>query len=622
MTDELLEHFLIEGRELTAQAGEDLNVLMRTPDDRARLDSCFRAIHTLKGSVGLFDLPAMARLLHAAEDQLAALRQGASIATDTLVTLVEVVDQVDRWLNDLERAGGLPEDAATVSEKLTARLVGKTGGDVVVEPGVAIRYVPRADAYFAGDDPVAIMAAVPGLRTLDVSLRDAPGPLADYDPFQCNLVFQASSSAPLHEIEAALRWVKDQIELSPLAEVEQRAEEGGANAGMSTRTIRVETARIDRLADITNDLLIAKNGMSSLLSQVDALQGGRTVSQALRAQQARIDRLVTDLHGAVARARLTPLTPLFGRFPRLVRETARALGKAVDFTCIGGEVEIDKDIVDGLFEPLLHVLRNALDHGIEAPHVRRDAGKAETGVLSLVARPEGDRVVLEVRDDGAGVDPVRIRDLAKARGLIDETTAEMIDDRQALDLIFLPGFSTARTVSEISGRGVGMDAVRAAITAAGGRVEFESVAGKGSVVRLTLPISMVVTGLLIVACGGERYGLRLNDVRETVRLDADRIVPVRDREAFQLRDQVTPLIALNDLVGLPKSSVDQAIRRVVVAQVAGELIGFSVDTIIGRMEVAVRPMSGLLANLPGVAGSALLEDGEVLMVLDLAELVS
>ena len=297
MTDELLEHFLIEGRELTAQAGEDLEVLMRAPDDRARLDSCFRAIHTLKGSVGLFDLPAMARLLHASEDQLAAHRQGAAIATETLVALVEAVDQIDRWLGDLERGSGLPEDAARMGERLTARLAETKGVSEAVEHGAAIRYVPRSDAYFAGDDPIAIMAAVPGLRTLKVSLRQAPGSLADYDPFQCNLVLEATSAAPRHEVEAALRWVKDQVALSPLAETEHRAGEGDENEGTATRTIRVATGHIDRLANITSDLLVAKNGMSSLLNQVDALEGGRAVSQALRAQLARLDRLVTEQPG-------------------------------------------------------------------------------------------------------------------------------------------------------------------------------------------------------------------------------------------------------------------------------------------------------------------------------------
>lgn len=619
MTDELLDQFLIEGRELTAQAGEDLAALARAPGDRARLDRCFRAVHTLKGSVGLFELPAMGRLLHVAEDQLDTLRRGGGEGAFDI--LLEAVDQVDRWLDDLERTGALPADASEQSARLVARLSPSGEADQPKGGGVTIRYVPRADAYFAGDDPVAIIAGVPGLSDLRLSSREPFGDLAGYDPFTCNLVIEATSTAGRPEVEAALRWVKDQVELSAaVAAVAEPTDHGEAEA--AGRTIRVEAARVDRLADITSDLVIAKNGLADLAAQVEQLADGRAVAQALRAQQARIDRLVGDLHGTVSKVRLTPLAPLFGRFPRLVRETARALGKSVAFEVEGGDIEVDKAVVDGLFEPLLHVLRNALDHGVEAPDVRRAAGKPETGVLRLTARIVGEQAVIEVADDGAGVDPGRIRDLAVARGVIDEASARALDDRAALELIFLPGFSTASVVSEVSGRGVGMDAVRSAMVRLGGRVEVDSVVGRGSTVRFLLPISMVLTKVLVVGCGAERYGLTLDGVVETVRVPADRVVPVRSGEAFQLRDQVVPLVRLGAVVGVPGQGDPDAARRVVVARVGEEQVGFAVDAIVGRMDAAVRPMSGLLAGARGVVGSTLLADGAVLMVLDLPELIA
>lgn len=622
MTDDLLGYFLVEGRELTTQAGEDLEALSRTPNDRARLDSCFRAIHTLKGSVGLFDLPAMARLLHAAEDQLSAQRSGAAITTEALTALVEVADQIDRWLDSLERDGALPGNATQISQALIARLTGEEAGGEVDKSPVVIRYVPRSDAYFVGDDPIAIIANVPSLETLAVSLRDQPHRLDDYDPFQCNLLIQATSSASIRDVEAALRWVQDQVELSYAIDERDEAVESGEIEVAAGRTIRVETSRVDRLANLASDLLVAKNGYSSLLAQVDMLEGGQALGPALRTQQARLDRLVGDLHGAVSKVRLTPLAPLFGRLPRLVRETAHSLGKSIDFTCLGGDVEVDKDIVDGLFDPLLHVLRNAMDHGVEGEDIRRALGKPEKGVVRLVARTDGDKVVLEVIDDGAGVDPATVRRMAIARGLIDEATAESLDDGEAMDLIFLPGLSTARQVSEISGRGVGMDAVRAAVSSLGGRVEFESALGAGSTVRLVLPISMMLARVLIVACGDERYGLALTDVRETARVAPEQIVPVRDGEAFQLRDQVMPLVSLRSLVGLEPVADRGAPRRVVVAEMDGEPVGLSVDAIIGRVDVSVRPLSGLLARAPGVAGSAILDDGAVLIILDMAELIA
>jgi two-component system chemotaxis sensor kinase CheA len=629
VNEDLLAEFLSEGRELTLQAGQDLTVLTRRPDDRAALDRCFRAIHTLKGSAGLFDLPPMSRLLHAAEDLMGAIRVGALAGGGVFPVLVDTIDQVDRWLDELTRAGVLATGAEATERGLTTRLNAVLGRQLETEPaprsinapiseggGVTIRYTPRPDCYFSGDDPIAIIAAVPGITALAIAPREPFGDLSGYDPFACNLVIKAVSSAARPAIEAALRLVVDQVELS-----DPKAPADGDEVSTS-RTIRVEAARVDRLADLTDELVIAKGGLAGLAGRADGLADGHALAQALRAQQARIDRLVADLHGTVSRIRLTPLAPLFGRFPRLAREIARSLGKAVTLDIEGGDIEVDKAVVDGLHEPLLHVLRNALDHGVEAPEARRAAGKSAESLVRLSSRTLGEQVVIEIVDDGAGMDPDRIRDLAVARGLISQADAdaEALDARAALDLIFLPGFSTAATVSDLSGRGVGMDAVRSAIARLGGRVEIASTKGQGSTVRFMLPISMVLTKVMVVACGEERYGLALDGVVETARVTPDRITAVRAGEAFILRDQVVPLVRLGDLVGAPKVKESSALR-VIVARVGEELVGFAVDAIVDRLDAAVRPMAGLLAGARGVVGSTLLADGAVLMVLDLQELV-
>lgn len=623
MNQDLLVEFLSEGRELTLQAGRDLTTLTRAPGDRAALDRCFRAIHTLKGSAGLFDLAPMSRLLHAAEDLMDVVRAGELSGGGIFPMVIDVVDQVDRWMDDLERSKVLPTGAEATSRELSARLdalLGKAPTSSETLPmdaaaakgGVAIRYAPRADCYFRGDDPMAVIAAVPGVGGLTISPREPFGDLGRYDPFTCNLLIEANSSADRPLVEAALRLVADQVELSDtVAETEH-----GETVG---RTIRVEAERIDRLADITDELVIAKGGLGDLASRVERMAEGRVLAQALRAQQARIDRLVADLHGTVGKIRLTPLAPLFGRFQRPVREIARSLAKAVTFETAGEEIEVDKAIVDGLHEPLLHVLRNALDHGAEAESVRVAAGKPPQATVRLSARITGEHVVIAVSDDGAGIDPARIRKLAVARGLITDASAETMDDRAALDLIFAPGFSTAAKVSDLSGRGVGMDAVRSAIARLSGRVDVKSDLGQGATIRFILPISMVLTKVMVVLCGDERYGLALDGVVETTRVTPDRIVPVRAGQAFVLRDQVVPLVRLGDLVAAKRS--EQEVARVVVARVGGELVGFAVDAIVDRLDAAVRPMTGLLAGARGVLGSTLLADGAVLMVLDLQELI-
>lgn len=629
MSDELMAQFLVEGRELVGTASRDLATLARAPSDGAALDGCFRAIHTLKGSTGLFDIEPMGLMLHAAEDLLAAIRAGRSASPDDFAALLEAVDQADRWLDALERDGTLPADAAQAAREAIARF---GGGPVPVSApavaswnppvefarlsGTAIRYVPRADAYFAGDDPVAILSAVPGVTALRIAPREPWGPLDSYDPFACNLLIEAVSSADPPAIEAALRLVADQVQLTRLTPAEPG---GGTERAATRRMLRVDTERVDRLASLADELMMAKSGLAELAAEAERL-GGHAIGQSLRARQARLDRLVGDLHATVGRVRLVPLSTLFGRFPRLVRDLARALGKSVALEMEGGEVEVDKAVVDGLFDPLLHVLRNALDHGVEAPPTRRAAGKPEEGVIRLAARPDGDRVIIEVADDGAGIDPARIRDLAVDRGLMARAAADALDDAAAVDLIFTPGFSGAASVSEVSGRGVGMDVARAAAAALGGRIEIAGTAGNGTSVRFHLPIAMLLTKVMIVACGTERYGLALDGVVETARVASEHIHAVRDGRAFLLRDRPVPLVALGSLVGDGARQARSA-ERVVVAQAGGELVGFAVDAIVDRMDAVVRPMTGLLANAPGVMGTTLLADGTVLMVLDPGELL-
>ncbi|MBR0641430.1 chemotaxis protein CheA [Plastoroseomonas hellenica] len=640
MSQELMIQFLVEGRELVAEASRDLAMLIATPDDVAALDGCFRAIHTLKGSTGLFDLHPMGTMLHAAEELLAAIRAGRPGHAEDFARVLDAVDQVDRWLDALEGDGALPADADAAGRAIQARIRDAAPALDQAEAqlpavadwqlsaaftglsGTAIRYTPRVDCYFAGDDPVAIVAAMPQLIALSIAPRDAWGELEHYDPFACNLVIEAVSAAPRGEIEAAFRLVADQVELAELT----AAEPGAPAGGMTTRrTLRVDAARIDHLGMLADELVTAKNGLVDLAVAAEALSGGHTLGQALRGRQAQLDRLVGDLHAAVGKVRLAPLAPLFARFPRLARETARALGKSVRLELEGQEIEVDKTVVDGLFDPLLHVLRNALDHGVEPAERRRAAGKPEAGLIRLTARAAGDQVVIEVADDGAGIDPARIRNLAVARGVLARDAADALDDREAVDLIFVPGFSTAATVNAVSGRGVGMDVVRAAAARLGGKVTLSGEPGRGTTVRFVLPMSMVMTKLMVVTCGGERYGLALDSVVETARVAANRLVAMRSSQAFQFRDQVVPLVILRELVGAGSQGARAPrgdAERVVIARVSGELVGFAVDAIVGRMDAALRPLDGLLSGAPGLAGSTLMPDGSVLLVLDLAELLS
>jgi len=639
MMDELLDQFLIEGPELAQRAGQDLVALERAPDDAALIDSVFRAIHTLKGSVGLFDLAPMGRVLHLTEDVLDAVRKSRLRATGDLIdVLLSVVDRIETWLEDLGRQGELNADAGLEAERLVARLTDFAGGadedratakaaaDVdwvqslrLRHPEArgrltAVRYRPDVQAFFRGDDPLAIARAVPDLRALEVSAGPADG-AADYDPFLCRMHFELLSGADADRVTDAFRLVKDQADI--VQSIDRETVESAPAAASSEKTgavptsLRVDGRQVDALAGQVDQLVIAKN---ALLGLADT-DGERTRVQAM------IDRLTTDLHHGVMRLRMTPLSPVLRRLERQARQLATELGKSVDIEVRGHAVEADKGVVDGLYEPLLHLVRNALDHGIEDAAQRLAAGKSERAALFVRARVEGDEVEVSVRDNGRGMDPIRLREVARARGLGDRIDLEGLSDEAALELIFAPGFSTASSVSAVSGRGVGMDAVREAIKGMGGRITIDSQPGLGSDLTLRLPLTVVMTRVLIVEARGERFGLLLSEVQETLRIRTEEIINVRLGSAIVVRDTVLPYVRLADLLspGVP-TAPDNALTVLIVEGAQGRL-ALGVDGVQARLDVVLKPLAGLLGAVRGAAGTTLLGDGKLLLVLDVKALV-
>ncbi|WP_200841107.1 chemotaxis protein CheA, partial [Geminicoccus flavidas] len=376
----------------------------------------------------------------------------------------------------------------------------------------------------------------------------------------------------------------------------------------------------DALAELIGELVVAKNGLADLAAQLGAGLDSRAAAQLLASRHAAIDRLVGRLHRAVIGVRLVPMTPLLRRFPRLVRKTAASLGKEVELSVEGDEVEVDKSVLDGLFEPLTHLLRNALDHGVEPAEQRRRAGKPACASLRLAARQAGDHVVIEVADDGRGIDPATIRRVAAERQVMGSEALHALRDDAVLDLVFRPGFSTASAVTDVSGRGVGMDAVRTAIGRLGGKVALASRPGLGTTVRLTLPVNLVLAKVLLVSCAGETYGVPMDSVVETARIAQDRLLPVRAGRVFVLRDQAVPLLQLADLLQVRAALERQEDQPVLVIRTGPDLVGIGVDGFLGHTGVLLRPMTGLLSAMPGVLGTTILGDGRVMMVLDLAEL--
>jgi two-component system chemotaxis sensor kinase CheA len=644
--DDLLAQFVIEAAELTQQAAEDLLALEREPGDRARLDSAFRAIHTLKGSVGLFDLAPMQSALHAAEDVLGlAKKEDAELDPSRIDPMFAVVEWVDRCVRDLEQTGSLGAKAQEESAELVRALGSKTPSSASASPpsltsgpvppwaaslfeahptgqgvdAVAFRYAPTPQCFFNGDDPVTMLAAVPQIVFARILTRDEwPAP-TEMDPFRSNLIFEAISTAKRADIEAVFRLIPDQIAIVQARLAAQPAPPPEP-VEPSARTIRVDLARIDDIVTLVGEVLAAKNGMSALVAEAQALAGGLPLSRNIATAQQDLTRLINRLQRATTDVRMVPLGDTLRRLPRLAREISGQTGKPLQLDVSGSEIEADKSIVDGLYEPLLHMLRNAVDHGIETEEQRRIAGKPAKGRISVTARQVGHGIELQVADDGRGIEPEQIRATALARGLIPLEAAESLDGTDILDLLFAPGFSTSESVTDLSGRGVGMDAVRTAVRRLGGKVAIASTVGAGTTITLSLPTGFSMSRILVVSSSGEAYGIPLEAVAETLRIPSGAIVKVRAGEAYVLRNRTLPVLRLGDILGTP--TPPRPNELMLVLELGATVVGLVVDSIGERFETLLRPPSGLLKHANSILGTAVVGDGRIVIVLNLEALLS
>jgi two-component system chemotaxis sensor kinase CheA len=401
-------------------------------------------------------------------------------------------------------------------------------------------------------------------------------------------------------------------------------EHPGQEVKQASRVLKVDQAKIDTLMNLIGELVVSKNSLPFLAKRAEQVHGSREMSREIKDLHAVIDRLAQEMQGAIMAVRMLPVSEVFDRFPRLVRDVARKLGKHIDLVIEGADTAADKNIIEALGDPLLHIVRNAIDHGIEPPDDRDAVGKPSQATVLLRAFQESDQVVIEVVDDGRGIDPVKIKASALAKGVIDEERAARLTDQEAVNLVFMPGFSTAAQVSDLSGRGVGMDVVVTGVEKTGGSVSITSVKGEGTTVRLSLPLSMAVTRVMVVeAGGGMLFGIPMDHIVETVRVHHDAVRHLKQAEAFVLRDAVVPLIRLDRLLGVPSplwigdGSDEDA---VLVVRIGGNMVGLVVDNFREGMDIILKPFDGILANIHGYSGSALLGDGRVLLVLNLKEL--
>ncbi len=437
-----------------------------------------------------------------------------------------------------------------------------------------------------------------------------------------------------HQESSAETSIDTQREIRPASPQERSAEYAQRNVSdirfgrraedqPGSRILKVDQTKIDRLMNLVGELVVAKNSIPYLANKVEKSYGLPDLSRELKALYANMNRISDELQDIVMKVRMVPFSMIFQRFPRLVRDVSQKLGKEVNLIMEGENIEADKNMLDALTEPLIHLLRNSLDHGIELPEEREKIGKSKTGTILLRAMQDSDRVFVEVEDDGKGIDPVLLKQKAYEKGMIDENQLETLSEKDALNLIFLTGFSTKENATDLSGRGVGMDVVKNTLEKLGGTIEIQSVLGKGTLFRLSIPLSMAVTNVMIVETNEQSFGIPMSCISETVRIPEQEIHKVKDKKTTVVRNRILPLFSLNDFLGLPskQKTNSEGEFSVLVLQINEEPLGLIVDDFKEVIDVILKPLEGSLAKLACYAGTALLGDGSVLMVLNIKELL-
>ncbi|WP_187911536.1 chemotaxis histidine kinase/response regulator CheAY2 [Helicobacter pylori] len=650
---EIMEDFLIEAFEMNEQLDQDLVELEHNPEDLDLLNRIFRVAHTIKGSSSFLNLNILTHLTHNMEDVLNRARKGEiKITPDIMDVVLRSIDLMKTLLvtirdtgsdtnngkeNEIEEAvkqlqaitsqnlEGAKEGTKEAPQKENEKEAKKEAKKENTEENQENKAKVPTAKNPASDNP---LADEPDLDYANMSAEEVEAEIERL----LNKRQEADKERRAQKKREAKQEVtptkeapKTETPKAPKTETKAKAkadtEENKAPSIGVEQTVRVDVRRLDHLMNLIGELVLGKNRLIRIYSDVEERYDGEKFLEELNQVVSSISAVTTDLQLAVMKTRMQPVGKVFNKFPRMVRDLSRELGKSIELIIEGEETELDKSIVEEIGDPLIHIIRNSCDHGIEPLEERRRLNKPETGKVQLSAYNEGNHIVIKISDDGKGLDPVMLKEKAIEKGVISERDAEGMSDREAFNLIFKPGFSTAKVVSNVSGRGVGMDVVKTNIEKLNGIIEIDSEVGVGTTQKLKIPLTLAIIQALLVGVQEEYYAIPLSSVLETVRISQDEIYTVDGKSVLRLRDEVLSLVRLSDIFKVDAILESNSDVYVVIIGLADQKIGVIVDYLIGQEEVVIKSLGYYLKNTRGIAGATVRGDGKITLIVDVGAMM-
>lgn len=631
---EIMEDFLIEAFEMVDQLDQDLVELESNPEDLELLNRIFRVAHTIKGSSSFLNFDILTSLTHNMEDVLnKARRDELKITPDVMDVVLLSIDLMKALLQAIRDSGTDANSGIDISDAVTKLQAISQGSSPVAEAPEPSATPAKPQETTPQSDPSNPLADEPDKDYAHMSSDEVEAEIerllqkrqeADKQMrAQKRASGQASDvQAPKAPAEAPAPTTTTPAKPSPKTEGKPAAgKDEGKVATSVEQTVRVDVRRLDNLMNLIGELVLGKNRLIKIYGDVEERYDGEKFLEELNQVVSSISSVTTDLQLAVMKTRMQPVGKVFNKFPRMVRDLSRELKKSIDLVITGEETELDKSIVEEIGDPLIHIIRNSCDHGVESPEDRKALGKPEIGRVDLKAYNEGNHIVIEITDDGKGLDAEMLKLKAIEKGLISEKEADSMTDKDAFGIIFKPGFSTAKTISNVSGRGVGMDVVKTNVEKLNGIIEIDSEKGVGTTFKLKIPLTLAIIQALLVGAQEEYYAIPLSSVIETVRIGQDEIYSVDGKSVLRLRDEVLSLVRLADIFGVDSVLETASEVYVVIIALAEQKIGVIVDYLIGQEEVVIKSLGYYLKSTRGIAGATVRGDGKITLIVDVAAMM-